>query len=304
MKAFSQWFRRREFSFITGLLMATGNFGAVVATTPLAWLSETFGWRLGFAAIGGVTLLLALAALSLTRDAPPAAAPTPLPFPEKGRPRRGPTRQVLASVHFWVFSATFFGIYGTFLTFQGLWATPYLMASLGIEALEASRINMLIPIGFIFGAPLFGWLSDRVFTKKTRVFIGLLALETLAWVGLTFGTALLGKAGLLVLMVLMGAGIGGFISVLWSLMREATPPAIFGYASGLLNPAPFLGVAVFQVWTGAILDRVGRVDGAYPTEAYRDAFLLCLLVTSACLLLSIALRHRMLAEEAPAEKAA
>ncbi len=293
MKAFSQWFRKQEFSFITGLLMAIGNLGAVVATTPLAWLSGALGWRLSFAAIGTVTLLLVAATLTLIRDAPTIRETGARPLPQTGGRPRGPTRRILSSVHFWVFSATFFGIYGTFLTFQGLWATPYLMVSLGIDTLEASRITMLIPIGFIVGAPFFGWLADRVFTQRILIFNGLLALETLVWIGLTFGTAALGQTGLMVLMVMMGGGIGGFIAVLWSLMREVTPPAVFGYASGLLNPAPFLGVAVFQVWTGAILDRFDRVGAAYPPEAYREAFLVCLLATAVCLLLSIALRKRI-----------
>ena len=37
-----------------------------------------------------------------------------------------------------------------------------------------------------------------------------------------------------------------------------------GLTAGLLNPAPFLGVAVFQVLTGAILDRAGRTGETLP----------------------------------------
>ena len=59
VKAFSQWFRRNEFATMIGLLMAVGNFGAVVATTPLAWAANNWGWRISFHIIGWISLALA-----------------------------------------------------------------------------------------------------------------------------------------------------------------------------------------------------------------------------------------------------
>ena len=61
----------------------------------------------------------------------------------------------------------------------------------------------------------------------------------------------------------------------------------------MLNPAPFLGVALLQVVTGAILDRVGRVDEMYPPEAYQQAFLVCLLVVVGSLVMTVLLRKRL-----------
>ncbi|MBW2343204.1 MAG: hypothetical protein JRF53_04185 [Deltaproteobacteria bacterium] len=54
-----------------------------------------------------------------------------------------------------------------------------------------------------------------------------------------------------------------------------------------------MGVAILQVWTGAILDRVGRVDGVYPPEAYNDVFLIFLLITVSCLILFACLRKHL-----------
>ena len=62
---------------------------------------------------------------------------------------------------------------------------------------------------------------------------------------------------------------------------------------GLMNPFPMLGIAVFQVWTGAILDRVGRVNGIYPPEAYRNAFSLCLVVMVGCLIIALLARKKL-----------
>ena len=75
-------------------------------------------------------------------------------------------------------------------------------------------------------------------------------------------------------------------------VRETTPTSILGLTTGLLNPFPFVGVAIFQVWTGAILDRAGSVNGVYSASAYQDAFLLCFLAVAICLGLALFLQKR------------
>jgi hypothetical protein len=64
----------------------------------------------------------------------------------------------------------------------------------------------------------------------------------------------------------------------------------------MLNPAPFFGVAVFQVLTGAILDQAGRVGELYPLSGFRNAFLACLFGIVICLVLSFFLRKSKLSE--------
>ncbi|NNL41455.1 MAG: hypothetical protein HKO79_03105, partial [Desulfobacterales bacterium] len=56
---------------------------------------------------------------------------------------------------------------------------------------------------------------------------------------------------------------------------------------GVLNPAPFFGVAVFQVLTGAILNHSTRVGDIYSIIAFKNAFLLCLLSSMVCMGLSL-----------------
>jgi len=295
MKAFSQWFRQEEFATLTGVLLALGNLGAIVATTPLAWAAHLWGWRGSFMVIGTITLGLALAAFFLIEN--------PQPDPESriedplsgGEKPDGPFKSILVifgSLRFWVLGTIFFGAFGTYLTFQGLWAATFLMALLGLDLFHASLFNMLIPIGLILGAPFTGWLSKRFYLNKVRVLIGILALETVLWAYLVFGGNL-GVVSTLFILLLLGGASGGLGTMLWALVRDTTPAPILGLTTGLLNPFPFVGVAVLQVWTGAILDRAGTVDGAYSVAAYQDTFLLCLLVVAVCLGLTIAFQKRL-----------
>ncbi len=293
VKAISQWYRKNEFATMIGLLMSMGNLGAVIATTPLAWAAGTWGWRSTFFLIGGITVVLAFVTLLLTRDY--ALPPEPVqvePATASGSNPGSRARvfKVLASGHFWIVATVFFGIYGTLITLQGLWATPFLMAALGIERIFASKLNMLIPVGVIIGAPFFGWLTDRFSLDKGNTLIAILTVYTLTWIGMIFFYSQLGTAGLSLVLLVMGITTGGFISTLWGIVQEITPEEILGLTSGLLNPAPFFGVAVYQVVTGVVLDRAGRVGDLYSLSGFRNAFLLCLFGIVICLLLSFRLR--------------
>jgi len=300
MKALSQWFRRKEFATMTGLLLASGNLGAIMATTPLAWMANTWGWRSSFLIIGGVTLVLAFATLLLIRDHEETVESMhkePASAGEQAGTLKGSAPQVLTSLRFWILAAIFFGSFGSYLTFQGLWATPFLMTTLNLDRLHAAGLNMLVPIGFIVGAPLTGWLSDKVFHNKAHILICILAMTTGIWVGLTFGVHALGRGGIIPLLLFMGGATGGLGTILWALVRETTPDPILGLTTGLLNPSPFLGAAILQVWTGTILDHVGRVDGIYPPAAYRNAFMVCLVIIACCLILCTTLRRYLSASD-------
>ena len=70
MKILAEWFRAREFATMTGILMAMGGVGTLVAATPLVWLSNAMGWRNAFITIGLFTLVIALLVWFLVRNRP------------------------------------------------------------------------------------------------------------------------------------------------------------------------------------------------------------------------------------------
>ena len=294
VKAFAQWFRPDKFTTMTGLLIAIGNVGAIMATTPLAWTSKTWGWRTSFFLIAIITLLLALFVLLFTRDF--KAAGQNVPAVSESTKTRSNIRLILTSIKFWILAITFFGIYGIFITLQGLWATPYLMSVLQIDRLYASQLNMVLPVGFMIGAPLFGWISDRVSTKKVYMFIGLLVVITLSWLILALGAPFLNIRILIILFFIMGATTGGWVPTLWALARDIAPTEMMGLFSGFLNPAPFFGIALFQILTGSIIDRVGHINGVYPPVAFQNAFWVCMLAAAACLVLSFILKKQLAAK--------
>ncbi len=297
IKAFSLWFRQRDFSTLTGFFLAAGNLGGIMATTPFAWAVEQWGWRSSYLGVGTITLGLAAATLWGLRDCPaPADEPESSPPSSDGPQSLGTweaTRQVVATWRFWILFSIFFGGFGAYATLQGLWATPFLMSALGSDRVEASVLNMLMPAGFILGAPCFGRVVDKVASNRVHLLIGIMVTESLLWAGLVLVGTLWGREGLGVLFFIMGGITGGLATTFWSLVRQATPSPILGLTTGLLNPSAFLGSALLQVWTGVILDHWAQTDGIYPPDAYRSALWVCLAATALPTALALCLRKRL-----------
>ena len=224
MKAFSQWFREEEFATLTGTFLAVGNLGAMVATTPLAWAAQLWGWRGSFMVIGVITLALALAAFLIIENPQPDARSLSENRSSAHEETTGPMEsilQIFGSLRFWILGALFFGVFGTYLTFQGLWASTFLMSLLGLDLFHASLCNMLIPIGLILGAPFTGWISNRLHLDKGWVLIGLLTVETGLWACLVFeGGNNPGIISTLFILLLLGAASGGLGTMLWALVRD------------------------------------------------------------------------------------
>lgn len=286
LKAIAQWFDQKQFTGLLGLLMSIGNLGGVIATTPLAWAAGRWGWRSTFFLISAVTLGLAVVVLIGIRFSQPdlsraSEADGLSKQPQPTSPKNS-VLSLLRSGPFWAAASLFFFVYGTLITLQGLWATPFLMVALSVDRILASQLNMLIPIGVIVGAPLFGWLTSRFGLDKLNMLVLSLVLYCLSWFGLIVFFQPLGTPGVSVLNTTMGIAGGGFVTLLWGIVRETTPPEIFGAASGLLNPSPLLGVAALQVITGAILDKTGKVGALYTIAGFRRAFWLCLLFNLGC----------------------
>jgi MFS family permease len=70
------------------------------------------------------------------------------------------------------------------------------------------------------------------------------------------------------LFLVMGSSGGGSLSLFMTITKELFPPSITGTAVGLMNTAAFLSTAVYQPFSGILMDNVGRSGSVYPLEAY------------------------------------
>jgi MFS family permease len=297
LKIFLPWFGPQSFGRMNVILLAVGNVGAIMAATPFAWFIQQAGWRSSFCIISGILLLLAFLSRAYIQDTPPGHIPPLQARNHAGAEKPGGFADILKTPFFWIMAALFFAYGGPFSTFQGLWGYPYLIDVFGYSRLEAGNLIMVIAFGVIAGGQLMGYLTDKTFAGKKRQFLSacitiqVLNWGLIAWLSPRFESWALG-----LVFFVMGMMLAGTLAAVWAIVREESPPGRLGTAMGLLNPAPFLGVAAFQPLTGYLMDRVGKAGGSFPVQAYQNAFALCLLSVLVAMVISIFLMKMKKAE--------
>jgi predicted MFS family arabinose efflux permease len=244
LKAYTRWFPGSMFATLTGLQIALGNCGSLLATAPLAWAAHTYGWRYSFALVALVNMVWALLILLLIRDAPSGAEPQkPVPF------NFSAWGQLLKNASFRRLSLLAFFWYGSYMAVQGLWGAPYLELALGLDNAAASRLLMLTAIGFIFGCPLLGRLSDRWLASRKHL---LLSAQLVQWfILLLFVGPLehLPPELLPAIFFIFGLGISSG-PLLYAQVKELVPGSHAATALTLLNFFIVIGAAVLQQLMG------------------------------------------------------
>jgi sugar phosphate permease len=181
-----------------------------------------------------------------------------------------------------------FVVYGPMMGFQGLWAVPYMMDTMGFTKQVAANVVSWWAIGMIVGCPLAGIISDRIVQSRKKVVIGGALVYTLGWLYISLSPGGWSPAGLSAFCFLMGA-FGGVYITNYPHISERLPRKVVGTAIGVFNLFYFVGGAFYQQYMGHILDGYGKVEGKYPLDAYTGTFWLCfwgMVIGTACLFLT------------------
>lgn len=285
LKLFTKWFDLNKFATITGLLLSMGALGTLAATTPLALLAQALGWRGSFYALAALNAFLATCFWILVRDTPlDKRLPSNTPLDRTRPPSAWASMKALFTTwNYWAISFSIFLRYGSFASIQALWAGPFLMVYLGLPAVTAGNLLLMISAGFILGSPLGGMLSDRVLKSRKRtlifaLFITAAAIFTLAqWHGTSHLLALA------VILFLIGF-FASFNQLSFAHIMELMPQEMSGTAMTGINFFTMMGAGLFIHSLGAVMQRTAPSlsEGG---EAYRTAFLICF----AAILLALAL---------------
>lgn len=264
LKIYTRWFSPRQFAALSGVQVALGNTGNLLATAPLGWLAGSIGWRTTFAGFGVLSALAALLVLLLVRDAPQGS-----PAPPR-HPLGDGWRQLAGRLDFWRLAGLAFFWYGSYMAIQGLWGGPYLREVLGLDRSGAARLLLMIALGYIVGCPLAGRLSDRVLrSRKKLLLIGQAGL--LVCLGMFLGPLENLPAVLRPALFFLFGLCGSSGPVLFAQIKELFPQRMAATAMTAVNFFVMLGAALTQQGMGRVLTAVQQGGGA-PAVAFRIAF--------------------------------
>jgi sugar phosphate permease len=276
-KLLTEWFEPLIFATLTGLVVATGTFGNIMATTPLVMLVEQIGWRHSFQLIAAINLVLVLMLYIVVRDRPSDATRNASSMESTISFKQAflNLALLLKERDYWIISMTSFVRYGTFAALQALWAGPFLREVMGYSAVKAGNLLLLMTTGMIIGSPFWGAVSDRIF--RTRKWIIVFCLLIDGGVALVL-MSIPPDADLIVIAALFFAF--GFFSAAGMLVyphiKDLMPQEMAGAAMTGVNFFNMLGPAVFLHGMGVMMQAL--YPGASRGPAAFDAsFLVCTL---------------------------
>jgi sugar phosphate permease len=276
LKLHAQWFSPERFARVNGAFVGIGHSGALIATTPLAYLAVTCGWREVFFLIAGLSAIMFLITLLFLHNKEDDLAEEGIPINKPLTGSREAIKTLMRMKNFWLLIVIFFATFGAYMSFQGLWATKYLLCLKNLSIEAANTIIFFIPVGVILGALAAGFLSDKLFKSRKKPLIFGLGLTLFSWVFITFFTPMFSETLLMFIFFMFGVGGGILLPLIFIIIKDKIPSRVTGTALGLINPAYFFGIFFYQIITGLILD-VNSIKCQYTPESYYIMMLFCLI---------------------------
>jgi MFS family permease len=207
-------------------------------------------WHVFWIYAGGVLAVLALLLLLATpRQHEPASGPLWAMFAPYKTVLTNPQSYICGIIGGLLFMPTTIG--------DMIWGVPHLKLELGVTEAQAIARSSMAPLGWVIGAPLLGYIADRIGLRKP-VLIGGIVLMLLSGGAIAFLDAWMPPylGGLL-----FGIGSGAAM-IPYAMIKEANPDKVKGSATGAMNflvfslsavLAPLFGYALMRISGGATL---------------------------------------------------
>ena len=270
LNTFYESFGKDKFSFYTGILLSIGILGALASSKPLLIVTNLVGWRKIFFISGIISAATAIGSWCILEDK------------QKERERIQHLKDSLSFSKEVKLLAFWFCIYsGIQLSFQSLWAAPFLNSIFAFDSETIGSVLMFFSIGIALGNNF-----SSLGIKKIGVFRMLYLCSlcfSFCWLVLSILPKGSNIATITIIIVLVGTIIGGHLTSLYSAVREIGGEGKSGTALGIVNFAGFMGGAVFTQFTGNI---IGGLSFLGEERVYRVLYL-CYFVMSLLLVMII-----------------
>ena len=154
VKAITDRVESDKIPYYTGIILAFGGVGALLATTPAKLFQLDFGWRNLCYLLGLMTFLIAVLIFVINKDDKVGNEKESLSGNIKG------LISIYKNDFFWRISPLLIFSLGGFIAMQGLWLGPWLHRVVDLTHLQSANYLLVIAVSMIFG-----FLSGGLFTK-------------------------------------------------------------------------------------------------------------------------------------------
>ncbi len=251
LKLATMWLPEDKLAMVAGLAAGLGAVGAMLGDNLLGYLVVHTNWKLTLngAAIFGLFLTLLL--WLLLKDKKESSR-----YP-KTRETTGLTRElhdlkiILMNRRIWINGVYGCCVYLPTTVVAELWGIPYLEHARGLSHEMAGFANSLIFLGFMCGAPIMGWISDKIHKRVLPMKIGALGAFLISCA--IFYVPHISGTTLFILMFVLGLFYSSQ-AIVFAYSREVSPRHAAGTAMSVTNMIVMLGGMFVQPLIGYLLD--------------------------------------------------
>ena len=172
--------------------------------------------------------------------------------------------------------------------FDMVWGVRYLQEGHGMDYSLAVIRSSTVPLGWMIGCPLTGFISDRIGRRKPVILVSaVVLLVCLAWI-------LYGTPGVLPPYVVgLLAGIAsGAAMITYTVIKEANPPRLSGTSTGVVNFINFTFSALLgPIFAGLLIRAAGGEGGTPQLSHYQAAFSPMLVGVGLAIVLTLLLKE-------------
>ena len=173
-----------------------------------------------------------------------------------------------------------------------VWATSFLHNGEHMSMADAASEASMVPIGWIIGCPLLGYISDKIGRRKPVLIGGALVMLAagIAAIYIPAGTFPRYSVALV-----LGIGSGAAM-IPFSMIKEANPSEVKGTAAGVMNFLVFLTTGVMSPFVSRLM--VPSQGTPLDLAGFQHAFLPLVVGIVVAIVLSLVIRETGLAHHA------
>jgi MFS family permease len=283
IKVFTLWFPLNRLATLNGWLISCGGLGALSASMPAEALLRVTDWHSAFLLLAALTFAASGAIFLIVPER--ASERVPQTLIESLRS----LSPILRNANFWKLGLLAISGQGVFMSLQGLWIAPWLKDVVGLGRDEIASHLLVIALGMVVGATLWGSAADRLSrhgVDMVKVLLGGAGAYLVVLALLALGV----KTGTLALLFALTL-FGQVLPLIYSMVSREFPLELSGRATSTLNFLVFFSAFAVQWGTGLIINQWPVHAGSYAAAGYRAAFGACfLLVLAPCAWLLISRR--------------
>ena len=264
-KAVVLWVPAPRRPLANSLVMSLGALGLMVATAPMEYAVQAFGWRQAFGGLLAVTAAVALLIYLAVPERGNIAAAAPLT--EQFRQIGG----IYSDRGFLALAPLLGATAGTHIAIQTLWAGPWMRDVAGLDRTGTANALFMMAAAFFVGILGTGAIADWFVRRQVDV---LKVMAAFIAFFITAQTMIIVAPVWLAMWAWLLFGCVGQVAILaYPWLSSHFGGALSGRANTAMNLVIFASAFAAQFAMGALIDLYPRtVPGGYPPEAYQFAF--------------------------------